>query len=204
MFNLLVHLQKQKLSIMKYKFLLLFLLTSVVTFAQDLTSLKNDAQKVFDFTIAKNYDATLDYTYPKVFDIIPREQMLEVLNNMLDNESMSITIENVRPDFTFSNELVINKAKYYVIEHNNRMIMKFKTELGEEKDAMLEYLTQSMPSYKVSFDEKTKSFIVDGKAKIIAISDEITKGTWKFLNYNGDSPMMEQVLGKEVLEKLGL
>lgn len=189
---------------MKLKFFLLFLLTSVVTFAQDLTSLKNDAQKVFDYTIAKNYEATLDYTYPKIFEIISREKMLEALIGMLDNETMTITIENVRPDFTFSNEIIIDNAKYYVIEHNNKMTMKFKEELGEEKDFMLEYLTQSMPNYKVSFDEKNQVFIVDGKAKIIAISDDVTKGTWKFINFNGESPMLKQVLGETVLEKLEL
>lgn len=189
---------------MKLKFCILFILTSIITFAQDLTSLKNDAQKVYDLTIEKKYDKVLDYTYPKLFEIIPRKEMLEVLNNMLDNEEMTMTIEEVSPNFTFSQVMKINSGTYYVIEHNNKMTMKFKQELGEGKEMIIEYMRESMPNYQITFDEKTEIITLDGKAKMIAISDELTNGIWKFLNYNGDSPMMEQVLGKDILEKLGL
>ena len=61
-----------------------------------------------------------------------------------------------------------------------------------------------MTGYKVTLDEKKEVFTVDGKAKIIAISDKLTNGIWKYVNYNGESPMMEKVLGIEVLQKLGL
>lgn len=189
---------------MKIKVTILFVLASIFGFSQNLESMKTEVQKIYDLTIEKKYDAVIESTYPKLFEIVPKEAMKKAMNTMLDNEQMTLTIEKVDPKFTFSEILVIDGAKYCVIEHNNKMTMKFKQELGESKDFILAGLKESMTDYNVILDEKTEIFIVDGKAKMIAISDELTKGTWKYINYNGDSPMMKKVLSKAVLEKLGL
>ena len=84
------------------------------------------------------------------------------------------------------------------------MSMKFDEELGDSKEMFLGLVQASMKNYTVTMDEKTEIITLDGKAKMIAISDKLTNGTWKYINYNGDSPMMEKVLSKEVLKKLGL
>lgn len=166
--------------------------------------MKIDLQKIYDLTIEKKYDIILESTYPKVFDIVPKKAMIDAMNQMFDNDQMTITIEKVNPEFTFTEIMVINGGKYCVIEHNNRMTMKFKEELGESKEFVLASLNENMTGYKVTLDEKTETFTVDGKAKMIAISDKLTNETWKYINFNGESPMMEKVLGKEVLGKLGL
>lgn len=189
---------------MKIKFILLFVLTSFFGFAQDLETMKKEVQKIYDLTIEKKYDIVLESTYPKVFEIVPKKDMLEVMNQMFDNESMTITIEKVEPKFTFSELLTIDGGKYCVVEHQNKMTMKFKQDLDGNESQILEYLQASMTGYNVTFNAETKAFIVDGKAKMIAISDKLTNGTWKYLNYNADSPMMEKVLGAAVIEKLGL
>ncbi len=189
---------------MKIKLTILFVLASVFGFSQSLESMKIEIQKIYDLTIEKKYDIILESTYPKLFEIVPKQAMKEAMNNMFDNEQMTLTIEKVNPAFTFSEVLVIDGAKYYIIEHNNKMTMKFKEELGDGKEFILAGLKESMTGYTVTLDEKTETFIVDGKAKMIAISDKLTNGTWKYINYNGESPMMEKVLGKEVLKQLGL
>ncbi len=189
---------------MKIKVTILFLLASVLGFSQTLESMKVEVQKIYDLTIEKKYDIVLESTYPKIFEIVPKQAMKKVMDNMFDNEQMTLTIEKVNPDFTFSDFIIIEGAKYCIIEHNNKMTMKFKEDLGEGKEFILTGLKENMKGYTVTLDEKTETFIVDGKAKMIAISDQLTNGTWKYINYNGESPMMEKVLGKEVLKKLGL
>lgn len=189
---------------MKIKFTILFVLLSICGFSQSLESMKIEVQKIYDLTIEKKYDMVLESTYPKIFEIVPKQAMKEAMDNMFDNEQMTLTIEKVNPEFTFAEILIIEGAKYCIIEHNNKMTMKFKEELGEGKEFILASLNESMTGYTVTLDEKTEVFTVDGKAKMIAISDKLTNGTWKYVNYNGESPMMEKVLGKEVLQKLGL
>ena len=189
---------------MKIKITILFVLTSIFGFSQSLESMKIEVQKIYDLTIEKKYDAVIESTYPKLFEIVPKKAMKEAMDNMFDNDQMTLTIEKVNPKFTFSEIMVIDAAKYCIIEHNNKMTIKFKEELGESKDFILSGLKENMTGYNVILDEKTETFIVDGKAKMIAISDKLTNGTWKYINYNGESPMMEKVLGKETLQKLGL
>ncbi|NHM02561.1 hypothetical protein [Flavobacterium difficile] len=189
---------------MKIKVTILFVLASVFGFSQTLESMKIEVQKIYNLTIEKKYDIVLESTYPKVFEIASKSDMIAVMNQMFDNEQMKITIEKVNPEFTFSEILSIKGAKYCIVEHKNRMTMKFKEALGENKEFILTNLKENMTDYTVTLDEKTEVFTVDGKAKMIAISDKLTNGTWKYINYNGESPMMQQVLGKDVLEKLGL
>ena len=189
---------------MKIKVTILFLLASVLGFSQTLESMKVEVQKLYDLTIEKKYDVIVESTYPKVFEIIPKEQFLKIMTDALNPEGMTIAIEKVNPDFTFAEILIIEGAKYCIIEHNNKMTMKFKEELGDSKEMFLGLVKASMKNYTVTMDEKTEIITLDGKAKMIAISDKLTNGTWKYLNYNGESPMMEKVLSLEVLKKLGL
>lgn len=189
---------------MKTKFTIVLLLVSFLGFSQTLESMKTEVQKVYDLTIAKKYDIVIESTYPKVFEIVAKKDMLEAMNQMFDNENMTLTIEKVDPKFTFSEITTIEGAKYCIVEHNNKMTMKFKQDLSDTKNDVLNYLQQSMKGYTVTLDEKSDTFIIDGKAKMIAISDKLTNGTWKYLNYNGESPMMKQVLGATVIEKLKL
>lgn len=189
---------------MKIKHLTLLLLVTINTFSQDFNALKTDVQKMFDLTMDKNYEATFDYTYPKVFEIMPKKELLKVMNSMLDNKEMKITIEKVNPDFIFSKEYTEKKGRYYVVQHNNKMTMQFKEKLGESIDMVLEMMKESMKNYEINIDKKTEIFTLTGKAKIIAISDEFTNGTWKFINYNGDSPLINKLLSKAILTRLGL
>lgn len=189
---------------MKIKFTILFFLVTFLGFAQNLESMKIEVQKIYDLTIAKKYDVVLESTYPKIFDIVSKKEMLEIMTQMFDSQNMTLTIEKVNPEFTFSEIITIEDGKYCLVEHKNKMTMKFKEELGDNKNQILEYLKQSMTDYSVTLDEKTETFILNGKAKMIAISDKLTNGSWKYINFNGDSPMMKQVLEPKVLEKLGL
>ncbi len=189
---------------MKIKFTILFILTTFLGFSQDLESMKIEVQKIYDLTIEKKYDLILESTYPKVFEIIPKKEFGEIMKEALNPKGMTIAIVKVNPEFTFEDFIIIGEAKYCIIEHNNKMTMKFDEELGESKEMFLEFVKASMTNYTVTLDEKTETFTLEGKAKMIAISDKLTNGTWKYINYNGESPMMEKVLGKEVLEKLGL
>lgn len=189
---------------MKIKVTILFLLASVLGFSQTLESMKVEVQKLYDLTIEKKYDVIVESTYPKVFEIIPKEQFLKIMTDALNPEGMTIAIEKVNPEFTFEDFIIIGESKYCIIEHNNKMSMKFDEELGDSKEMFLGLVKASMKNYTVTMDEKTEIITLDGKAKMIAISDKLTNGTWKYLNYNGESPMMEKVLSLEVLKKLGL
>jgi hypothetical protein len=61
-----------------FSFLVCFLLTSVSGFSQELNEIAN---KMFVDMNNRDYDAILDMTHPKVFDIVSKEQMKTVLKS---------------------------------------------------------------------------------------------------------------------------
>ncbi|MES2864041.1 MAG: hypothetical protein V4666_07980 [Bacteroidota bacterium] len=189
---------------MKIKLTILLLLTSFLNFGQDLNEMKKDVLKMQTLTIAKKYAATLDYTHPKVFELASKEQLIEVMNNIFDNDLMTITMVDVAPNYTYSDIITASKGKYCVIEYNSEMNIEFKEDITETKEIMIESLQNNMKNYNITFDEKLNTINASGKAQIIAISDELTNGSWKFINYDEESPMMEKVLSKEILKQLGL
>jgi hypothetical protein len=57
----------------------------------------------------------------------------------------------------------------------------------------------------VLFEKDRNSFFIEGNSTMIAISDEYTKGTWKFINYSKrQTADSEMIVGKEAMKQLGL
>jgi hypothetical protein len=78
------------------KIALLLLLISQVTVGQDLNSLKIEAQKVYEATTILDFDQIIDGTYPKVFEIVSKEQMKQILISTFNgNDEMKIKLLNV-------------------------------------------------------------------------------------------------------------
>ena len=75
--------------------------TTFSAIAQDMTTLKVDAKKAYISSANMNYDAIFETTYPKVFDIIPKEQMKEMFEQMMSNEQFTIKLVQVEPNFEF-------------------------------------------------------------------------------------------------------
>ena len=51
---------------------------------------RTNAQAYYDHMTNKNMDGVLDYMYPKVFDMAPREQMKASMEQMFNSEDMKI------------------------------------------------------------------------------------------------------------------
>jgi spore cortex formation protein SpoVR/YcgB (stage V sporulation) len=49
--------------------------------AQDMKALQTDALRMYKNTTAGKYEALLADTYPKIFELVPKEKMLEVLKS---------------------------------------------------------------------------------------------------------------------------
>lgn len=75
----------------KIIFIVFFIFQTIIVLAQDLASLKTEALKSYKASVNINFDAIFETTYPKVFDIIPQEQMKKMfgqlwkMNNSLSN-----------------------------------------------------------------------------------------------------------------------
>jgi len=191
---------------MKSRLTLLFLFIGIVTFAQSEEALKKGAKQMYEASYNLNFETVLDLTYPKIFDIASREQLGQILQNSFLNEQFQIRL--VFPEVTLKYGKIkeIEGKKAVFITYVSAMRMTFDQKFyGNEAQEMLMGLKQSLPEKKVTFEPNTNSFFIEGTDAMLAISDNHTHKTWKFITYDKvQRPMLVQMLGENILKELGL
>ena len=189
------------------KLALLLLLISQVTVGQDLNSLKIEAQKVYEATAILDFDKIIDGTYPKVFEIVSKEQMKQILISTFNgNDEMKIKLLNVPPDFKFGEIKKIDTQTFCLIDHNLSMelTLQEKIEDDEEAEMMLEIFKAGMETDKVTFNKETNTFTIIKISTMIGIADQATNNTWKFLNKDKENVLATKLFSKKVLKALGM
>lgn len=182
------------------------LLFSQVTFAQDLTSLKQEANKIYTATATLDYDIIMDYTYPKIYEIISREQMKELLIQTFNgNEQMKIKILNVAPNFNYGVIKKIDDQNFCLVDHNLEMDLTLTEKIeGEEVEMMTELMKSAMECESVTFNQQTNTFNIKKRATMIAIADAATNNQWRFINKDKENALVSKLFSKKVIKALGL
>lgn len=183
-----------------------FLFITSNSFSQSLDELKSNSQKIYEATTTLNYDQILDYTYPKVFTIFPRNKMREVLESTFKGtEEMRVKLIDVAPNFTYGEIKTIEKQKICQVNHNLSMELTLNESLeDDESEMMIEIFKEAMETEDITFDKEKTTFRINKVATMIAISDEFTKNQWRFLNKDKENKLMKILLNKKVLQEIGL
>lgn len=189
---------------MKKLLITLFLLAGYMLNAQDMKALQTDATRMYKNTTAGKYEALLADTYPKIFELVPKDKMLQVLKNTLQGDGFVMDILEAEPNFKFGDVKTINGGYYTLVDHDLLIKMTFIEPMtGLEAKDMLKNLKASMKTEDIIYNPKFNSFTIKKRADVIAISNSITGGKWKFLNRSSPG-MMEKVLGADVVKALNL
>jgi hypothetical protein len=191
---------------MKKIYLLFAFLTGIVGFAQTLETLRADTKKMYEASYNMDYEEVTNYTYPKVFDLVPKEKMLEILDQTFNNETMRIRLVTIDPKFVFSDIQQIENKNVAVVNYNNAMRIIIEQKMTEEEGTKMLENFKSSGNYSVAkFEKERNALYLEGNATMIAVADDITKNEWKFLNYEkGQSQMAITVLGESLITKLKL
>jgi hypothetical protein len=191
---------------MKKTYLLLAFLATTIGFSQTLETLKADTKKMYEASYIMNYDEVTNFTYPKVFDLIPKEKMLEMLEQTFNNETMRIRLVTVDPKFVYSDIQKIENKNVAVVNYNNAMRIIFEQKMTDEEGTKMVENFKSAGNYLVAnFEKERNALYLEGPATMIAVADETTKNEWKFLNYEkGQSQIATTVLGESLVTKLKL
>lgn len=184
--------------------LVAFLISTTFTaIAQDLTTLKIEAKKAYESSANMNYDAIFETTYPKVFEIVSKEQMKEMFAQMMSNEQFSIKLVQVEPNFKFGAIKKIGKQTFCLIDHDNVMEMTFNEPM-EDGEMMIEIFKTSMEAEDVTYNKEKNMFRIKLRSTLIAVSDEVTKNQWKFLNKDKENKLFTMIFDEKVKTELGL
>lgn len=189
---------------MKKLLVALALLIGYTLNAQDMKALQTDATRMYKNTTAGKYEALLADTYPKIFEIVPKEKMLQVLKNTLQGDGFVMDILDAEPNFKFGEVKTVDAGYYTLVDHDLLIKMTFIEPLsGLEAKNMLKNLKTSMKTEDITYNPKFNSFTIKKRADVIAIANKVTGGKWKFLNRSSPG-MMEKVLGTDVIKALNL
>uniref|UniRef100_UPI0040498123 hypothetical protein n=1 Tax=Flavobacterium sp. TaxID=239 RepID=UPI0040498123 len=188
------------------KSILLFAFLISATFsvnAQDLASLKVEAKKAYESSANMNYDAIFETTYPKVFNIIPKEQMKEMFEQMMSNEQFTLKLIQVEPNLSFGTIKKIGEQTFCMVDHDNVMEMNFIAPV-EDAETMVELFKSSMEAKEVTYNKESNTFTIKLRSTLIAVADDLTNNNWKFLNKDKENKLFSMIFDEKVKKELGL
>lgn len=185
--------------------LLIFLCFGVALKAQSKSEILPAVEKLISHSLEKDFEAILDCTYPKLFEHISADIMLEVLTASMDNEEFTIEIQPTDYDIEISNIKEIDGGKYALVLYNVKMSLRFHYFIQSEIDDFTEILNEFMPDAQVTFNRKDQSFEIFQRSGSIAISDDITNRKWKFLNISDqDKTLLKLLIDQKILNAFDL
>ena len=190
-------------------FTLLFVFAySITCFAQSTTDKAKEidslASKMFVDMNNRDYDAIIEMTHPKVFDLVPKETMVSVLKSTIEgNSEFSVEIPEQIPDYKISDIYKDDEgdSEYVFVSYDMEMSMTFNNESFDEetKETMVKMMKmQGMDAEFVS--DKTVHLNMLNRMTLL-IKDESTNNKWAMINYDPDSPLFFQLLSATVIEK---
>jgi hypothetical protein len=177
---------------------------SLLAFAQKDPELKKRLNSFIQATQAMDFNKILDYTYPKLFTFVPREQMLDALEKSLHNDQLSISFDSIKIDSLFP-VFTMAGGNYAKINSSMTMTMKLnfpKDEPDSSKTAANTQLVAAMQGQfgadKVVFNNG--SIIIRVNTPMVAVKDQYAK-EWSFSNLKDNDPINDKLFSKELLNK---
>ena len=123
--------------------------------AQQDTSLVNRVNEMLKLTQVKDLEKVMDFTYPKLFTIAPREALIEVMKNTYETDEYIIELDSVNVVTIFP-IFKINDTSYAKVKHTMLMKMKYKepydTADKESKEFMVSLMQQKFGEGNARFD----------------------------------------------------
>lgn len=183
-----------------FSFLICFLLTSVQVFSQEV---KEIANKMFVDMNNRDYDAILDMTHPKVFEIVSKEQMKTVLKSTFEgNEELTIDFPKDIPDFKVSEIYKEEKdnLSYAFVTYDMTMSMTFNQQTFDKDSKEMMKGVMKAKDMDVTFTSDSSMSVLMNNRMTIIMKDTSTENKWVMINYDPDSPLFYRILPSTLLE----
>lgn len=156
---------------------------------------------VLKVTQEMDTEKILDLSYPKLFNIVPREAVSKALETMYSSEEFSITLDSLKTK-TIHPIFSIADGQFAKITYSMLMRMKFNETLDSADVAeMLPEMEVDFGKGNIRFDVLNNTMIIKSSSELVAIKDEYAKD-WCFVNYQADSELTTVLFSQDVIEKL--
>jgi hypothetical protein len=180
----------------------LFLFVQTTAFAQtDVEAIKETVMTYMEVVENKDYQKTMDYLYPKLFDFVPRSMMEEALKKQEEEIEIQVELKNSTIQ-KVSKVLVVEGVKYALVDYSFLMIMIIPEKDKEGLETMQVLFESNYGKKNVSLDIEKRAFSINMVSAAYVINDPEYDG-WKFLERKKELfSLLEKMLPKKVLKKL--
>lgn len=189
----------------RHFFSLLLIILFLNGYAQEPdSSFRARLDSFFHLNHLKEIERVLDYTYPKLFTIVSREQMLEVMKNTFDNEEMTITMDSLKLVKTWP-MLSLPEGEFVQMEYSMIMRMQFKqmdsTLTPDKMETISSLLEMKYGAGNARYDSVSGQILIHINSPLLAIKDELSP-QWTFVNFIKDDPITPMLLSQDIIDKL--
>lgn len=192
--------------VMKKALLVLFICSAAVQ-AQTINQVIGQQFQTYSkLIIDKKIDEALNYTNPKMFEIIPRQQMLSAMEEIFKNPE--IDLKTLMPTTSeFEPVKKIDGISYVRFKSHTVIEMRFNnqakaSQTAEEKmiahEMMAAAVEQKFGKENVVYNDATGYYKIKSTKMVVASSDDLKD--WKFIIV--DSPKMKPMLAKFIPAEL--
>lgn len=159
--------------------------------------------KMFNDMNNRDYDAILEMTHPKVFEIAPKESLKTVFKSMFEGtEEFSIDIPKTIPEYKIS-EVYNNEKdslKYAFVSYDMNMNMTFHKQSFDDASKEMMIPMMEAKGIDVTFiSENSMNMFMKNRITIM-VKDNHTNNKWVMVNYDADSPLFYQIVPTSLLE----
>ncbi len=155
-----------------------------------------DVERNIEASNNKNWDAIIDMTYPKLFDLFPKEEFKAVFEIMFETfkdfqTSLSSNVRHSYPVIDYEGD------QFTKFSYDSELIFTFYN--TDDLDNMLPGFMQEFGEDNIKTFRNTNSVAVNVEASMLAVLEENTS-EWTYLNW--DDNIIEQLLPASVFDQL--
>ncbi|GGD16162.1 hypothetical protein GCM10011368_17690 [Hyunsoonleella pacifica] len=179
---------------------LLFLFTTSIFSQSHKVEIEKEAQAYYDLMTNMNIDGFLDYMYPKVFDMVPKEQMKTGMEQMFNSPEMKIEFISNEVK-SVSDQKEVDGVNYAMVYYNSKMRMTFLTIKDNSEEERKAYLDMMKTSMANQFG--AENVTVDVATTSVVVNNDPQYDGWKFLgNEKNMAAMVNSIIPEAVRSRL--
>jgi hypothetical protein len=162
------------------------------------------AKQMFIDMNNRDYDAIIEMSYPKLFELAPKDMVKNMIKSALEgNEAYSIEIPKFDPNKYGLSEIKVDKSAslaYAFVSYDIDMKMTFNNQTFDETaKAMMKSEMESKGMDAEFLSDNTVKMMMKNRITIL-IKDKNTNQKWAMINYEEGSSMFADLLPAVVME----
>ena len=148
----------------------------------------------------RNWDGVVDMVYPKMFDLIPKDQMKQSFNQL---EEMGMDMKTEFKEITKISEVIIHEnSKFCRVYYHSGITIIISGLMLENKEQLIENFITAYGSDNVNYYENENRFFINAIKSMIAVLNE-DSDDWKYIEYNDQQKVfLGQFIPSKVLEQI--